>query len=55
MITREEAEELWNMAKDPDAYPAYHEDTINDYYEAMAEQLVQAYVAGNLFWLEEKE
>ena len=55
MLTRQEAEEIWNMAKDPDAYPKYNEDEINDYYETMAEELVTAFVAGELFYLKERD
>jgi len=48
LLSREEAQEIWAMAMDPDAFPDWTEDRIHKNYEYAAEEVFMAYVAGKL-------
>jgi len=44
-LTRQEAKEIWERAKDPDAFPET-EDEITKTYEHVVEELIDAYAEG---------
>jgi hypothetical protein len=48
LISQEEAAQVWEWAKDPDAFPDINEDRISKEYDYASEAVFIAYVEGKL-------